>query len=122
MKARGVRIAVALGLTAVAVGLCISLASSHKEETILSDGRVQLRLNEVLTNAMSDTSSLAAMDSRVENYMRQWGLRGASIAIVRNDSLVYAKGYHRLPLSEESPGHLLLQHAVCVPPQGLCIP
>ena len=93
MSRRAVRIVLAIGLAAIAVGLCMSLASSHKEETILPDGRVQLRLNEVLTNEISDTSSLSGMDSRIENYMRQWGLRGASLAIVRGDSLVYAKGY-----------------------------
>lgn len=78
---------------AAAVGLCMSLASSHKEDVVMPDGRIQLRLNEVLTNAMSDTSALTGMDTRIGNYMRQWGLRGASLAIVRNDSLVYAKGY-----------------------------
>lgn len=93
MNRRTARTILALCLAAVAVGLCISLASSHNEETVLPDGRVQLRLNEVLTNEMSDTSSLSAMDSRVEAYMRQWGLRGVSLAVMKNDSLVYAKGY-----------------------------
>lgn len=93
MNRRTARTVLALCLAAVAVGLCISLASSHNEETVLPDGRVQLRLNEVLTNEMSDTSSLSAMDSRVEAYMRQWGLRGVSLAVMKNDSLVYAKGY-----------------------------
>lgn len=93
MNRRTARIILALCLAAVAVGLCISLASSHHEETVLPDGRVQLRLNEVLTNEMSDTSSLSAMDSRVEAYMRQWGLRGVSLSVMKNDSLVYAKGY-----------------------------
>ena len=93
MRRRWLRLTLVLGLAAAAVGLCVSLASSHKEETVLPDGRVQLRLNEVLTNELSDTAALTGMDSRIENYMRQWGLHGASLAIMRGDSLVYAKGY-----------------------------
>ena len=93
MNRRGFRIILVLSLAAVAVGLCISLTSSHKEEAVLPDGRVQLRLNEALTNEISDTSALTGLDTKIQSYMRQWGLHGASLAIMRNDSLVYAKGY-----------------------------
>lgn len=93
MNRRGFRIILVLGLAAAAVGLCISLTSSHKEEAVLPDGRVQLRLNEALTNEISDTSALTGLDTKIQSYMRQWGLHGASLAIMRNDSLVYAKGY-----------------------------
>ena len=93
MNRRGFRIILVLSLAAAAVGLCISLTSSHKEEAVLPDGRVQLRLNEALTNEISDTSALTGLDTKIQSYMRQWGLHGASLAIMRNDSLVYAKGY-----------------------------
>ena len=50
------------------------------------------------------------MDKRIENYMRQSALRGTSLAIMRNDSLVYAKGYgwadKELDISME-PSHIL---------------
>ena len=93
MKNRYVKVILSLCLAACAAGLCISLSSSHKEEPVPVPVRVQLRLNESLTNEVSDTSALAGMDKRIENYMRQWALRGTSLAIMRNDSLVYAKGY-----------------------------
>ena len=84
MNRRGFRIILVLSLAAVAVGLCISLTSSHKEEAVLPDGRVQLRLNEALTNEISDTSALTGLDTKIQSYMRQWGLHGASLAIMRN--------------------------------------
>lgn len=52
-----------------------------------------VRLNETLTNALSDTSDLAGLDKRLLSYMGQWQLHGVSLAIMRNDSLLYAKGY-----------------------------
>lgn len=51
------------------------------------------RLNETLTNETSDTVGLSGLDVQVCSYMRQWGLKGASLSIMKNDSLVYAKGY-----------------------------
>ena len=110
MKSRYVKVILSLCLAACAAGLCISLSSSHKEEPIPVPGRVQMRLNESLTNDVSDTSALAGMDKRIENYMRQWALRGTSLAIMRNDSLVYAKGYgwadKELDINME-PSHIL---------------
>lgn len=50
-------------------------------------------LNEVLTNSVSDTSLLRGLDYEVERYMNKWELKGTSLAVVKNDSLVYAKGY-----------------------------
>ena len=110
MKSKYVKVILSLCLAACAAGLCISLSSSHKEEPVPVPGLVQLRLNESLTNEISDASALAGMDKRIENYMRQWALRGTSLAIMRNDSLVYAKGYgwadKELDISME-PSHIL---------------
>ena len=50
-------------------------------------------LNDTLTNEMSDIPDLLAMDKKVNTYLRKWHMKGASLAITRGDSLVYAKGY-----------------------------
>lgn len=50
-------------------------------------------LNDRITNDMSDIPELRKMDTEIEGYMRNWGIHGASLAIMRGDSLVYAKGY-----------------------------
>ncbi len=50
-------------------------------------------LNQVLDNSMSEIPELEKMDRRIERYMTQWWMKGASLTIMRNDSLLYAKGY-----------------------------
>ncbi len=91
MKRYRVRIIMALAFVAAAVGYCVVSTSSDTSDAV--NAKSTVRLNEVLTNSISDTSALSGLDTRVENYMRQWGLRGASLAIMRGDSLLYAKGY-----------------------------
>ncbi len=50
-------------------------------------------LNRTLTNTMSEVPELEGLDRRVRNYMKRWALKGASLSITRNDSLLYSKGY-----------------------------
>ena len=47
-------------------------------------------LNASLTN---DLSSFPEMDAVVDSFLNFWSLKGASLSIVRHDSLVYARGY-----------------------------
>lgn len=46
-----------------------------------------------LTNERSDDPQLAKMDSEIERFIGKWNIKGLSLAITRNDSLLYAKGY-----------------------------
>lgn len=41
----------------------------------------------------NELSSLPAMDHAIDSFLQFWSLRGASLSIVRNDSLLYARGY-----------------------------
>ena len=50
-------------------------------------------LNDTLKNTMSEIPELEGLDRKVTRYMRDWQMKGASLVIMRNDSLVYAKGY-----------------------------
>lgn len=52
-----------------------------------------LRLNDTLTNEMSEIPELEGLDRKVNRFMKRWQIRGASLAVMRNDSLLYAKGY-----------------------------
>lgn len=51
------------------------------------------RLNQLLTNELSSRPETEGMDKDIERYMKRWELRGVQIAVSRNDSLVYAKGF-----------------------------
>ena len=73
------------------------------------------RLNDTLTNEMSNIPELLAMDRKVNAYLRKWHMKGASLAITRGDSLVYAKGYGWADEEnglEMSPRHILRMASV----------
>ena len=80
--------ATAAVLAAVGVAALAGTGRLHKE-----DPKLPVNLNETLTNEMSDTSSLLGFDLKVRQYLNLWGLQGASLSIMRNDSLLFAKGY-----------------------------
>lgn len=46
-----------------------------------------------LTNELSDYPGLHRMDSEIERFIGRWNIKGVSLAVTRNDSLLYAKGY-----------------------------
>lgn len=67
-------------------------------------------LNKHIINEMSAVPELEGLDKKITNYMRKWDIRGASLAIMRNDSLVYAKGYGWADKEKEilmEPGHIM---------------
>lgn len=78
-------------LAAVLIAACALIASGQFRER--PGGRVPVDLNKTLTNELSDTSVLHGLDKKILEYMKEWNLKGASLCIMRNDSLVYAKGY-----------------------------
>ena len=78
-------------LTIAALVTAIAFIFRDKEEEVQTNDMI--RLNEILTNEMSDIPELEKMDARIEKFMRKWHIKGASLAVSRNDSLLYAKGY-----------------------------
>lgn len=49
--------------------------------------------SDTLSNHSSEYGPLKSMDSEIQRFMQKWEMKGMSLAIVRNDSLLYAKGY-----------------------------
>ena len=67
-------------------------------------------LNDRITN---DLSRLPAMDAVVDSFMNAWSLRGVSLSVMKNDSLIYARGYGRADGSKPmTPGTLLRMASV----------
>ncbi len=50
-------------------------------------------INAVITNEMSDCEALAKMERDVKVFMQRWQIRGMELAVMRGDSLLYAKGF-----------------------------
>lgn len=82
-----------------------SLKAGKTEKTVAYKG-----LNDVITNEMSASGDLERMDYDIDMFMRKWEIRGLSLAVVRHDSLLYAKSYgyfdadRQVPLK---PGHIM---------------
>lgn len=66
-----------------------SASSKDEAETLLP----QVHLNDSITNADSESAAFHDMDSLIRRYLTRWEINGAQIAISRNDSLLYAKGF-----------------------------
>ncbi|MDE5797348.1 MAG: beta-lactamase family protein, partial [Muribaculaceae bacterium] len=49
--------------------------------------------SDTLTNASSAYAPLQPMDRELERFLEKWKIKGVSLAVTRNDSLLYAKGY-----------------------------
>ena len=105
-----------LAALAVVTGVVILLASSRSKgsiEPVKVEARI--KLNELITNDMSQIEELEGMDRKVEAYLRKWWMKGASLAIMRNDSLFYAKGYGWADEEKEQkmePGNILRMASV----------
>lgn len=77
-----------------ALAFVFIVASKNVYPEVASEETIPTKeLNKEITNEMSEVPELEALDKRMEKYLRQWHIKGASLAITRNDSLVYAKGY-----------------------------
>lgn len=69
------------------------VAGGRRESIAPIEEEKVFRLNDTLTNEMSDIPALEGLDRKIRTYLRKWHMKGASLAITRGDSLVYAKGY-----------------------------
>ena len=74
--------------------LAIVILGKRKDRTNQNDTSDRtLSLNFKLNNEMSDFPGIEKMDARVQKYMSYWHLNGTQLAVIRNDSLVFCKGY-----------------------------
>ncbi|MBQ6254588.1 MAG: beta-lactamase family protein [Bacteroidales bacterium] len=95
----------------LAVLAAVAITSSGKKDQEIR--RVPVNLNETLTNAVSDTSVLDGFDKIVKDYMTYWGLHGVSLSVMRNDSLLFAKGFGMADTNVPmEPGHVLRMASV----------
>lgn len=82
-----------IAVTVVAIVAPKACRSCRSVVVEKADTVPQLRLNDTLTNALSDCADIHDMDSLIKRYLKRWELNGAQLAIARNDSLLYAKGF-----------------------------
>ena len=99
-------------LTAIVITLLSGGKSSEAEQPKKSD---YPQLNRLISNEDSEIDELMALDKKIERYMTKWWIKGASLTITRNDSLIYAKGYGWADEEkgiEMQPGHIMRMASV----------
>ena len=102
-------VAAALSLLILAT-IAMTSSFGSKEKAVR---RIPVNLNETLTNEVSDTAVLRGFDRQVKDYMTAWGLKGVSLSVMRNDSLLYSKGYGWADDKEPmEPSHILRMASV----------
>ena len=112
MKKTSALILAILAIVAIATATIV-IKVPVKQPEPLAPARVYL--NQILHNDSSQFEELKGLDKKVEAYMRRWELKGASLAITRNDSLLYAKGYGWADQEmdqEMQPSHLMRMASV----------
>lgn len=76
------------------LGLCIAFFMSEVDaDDNYGLHKINPHLNSRLTNEISEIESLKGMDKSIVRFMGKWGIKGLSLSIMRNDSLLFAKGY-----------------------------
>ena len=102
----------AITIAALVTAFAFIKPSQRAEEEITEQ---LICLNEIITNSHSEIEELEGLDRRVRKFINRWQIKGASLAITRNDSLLYAKGYgwadEELEVAME-PGHILRMASV----------
>ncbi len=68
-----------------------SLEESESENEIEEEDFISI--NHLLTNEMSDIDECISLDKYINNFMKRWEIKGASLAIMKDGKLVYSKGY-----------------------------
>ena len=61
---------------------------------IISEEQEQgYHLNDSLDNSLSDLPSMERMERYIERWMSRYGIKGASLAVMRDEQLIYCKGF-----------------------------
>lgn len=83
-------------LVMLTAGLTLVLRSCHLGRALPPDmpsAAIRYRLNDSIRNAVSDLSETARMERSIRSWMARNNIRGATLAVMRDERLVYCKGF-----------------------------
>jgi len=86
------------GLSITVIIICILLFFTNslltkEPEVEEPDNELSMAINHMLTNEKSELPQTRELDNYIRQFMREWGIKGASVAIMKDERLIYAKGY-----------------------------
>lgn len=84
-----------IALLLLVIGLTLTLRSCRSRVVAAVDESEELlyRLNDTLRNCYSDHPQTERMERQIRNWMARYRLRGATLSIMRNEQLIYSKGF-----------------------------
>lgn len=77
--------------------------TGKEEEKISVENVIDRDWSDRLSNQLSDAPGFDRMDREIERFIGKWNIKGMSLAVTRNDSLLYAKGYGMADVEEDRP-------------------
>lgn len=83
-------------LAMLIAGLTLTIRSCQPatERTLVAETEEpRYRLNDSICNAFSDFKETERMERYIRNWMARYNIRGAQLAIMDNERLIYAKGF-----------------------------
>lgn len=69
------------------------LLSTDKVVEVAQEEDRGYRLNDSLCNAISDLPTMETMERYIKRWMSRYNIRGASLAVMRDEHLIYCKGF-----------------------------
>lgn len=85
--------AVIVLVAVMAVNLYSNARGAATEEKTETEEIPPTPLNHLMNNSMSELKETEKFDAAIRRFMRYWDIKGGSFALMKNDSLIYAKGY-----------------------------
>lgn len=80
-------------LVFILIHIIASFPAKEEKGDITETDHEGIIWSDTLSNKSSELAATQKMDSEIRQFMGRWDIKGMSLAVTRNDSLLYAKGY-----------------------------
>lgn len=84
---------IVLAMLITGIALTIRSCQTTEGELLSDDGTPIYRLNDSICNAYCDFQETERMERYIRNWMARYNIRGAQLAIMQHEKLIYAKGF-----------------------------
>lgn len=92
-KGTGYVMIFAIACTVLIFAVAYAKERAAGQQTVADNDKREVCWSDSLTNQMSDFPNLYGLDTELQRFINKWSIRGIQLAVTRNDSLLYAKGY-----------------------------
>lgn len=84
---------ISLAIIAVDIYLFVYLSGDSEKGKVVNKEKIEIPINQKISNSMSSFEQTKNFDRTIDYFLKKWEIKGASFALMKDDKLVYAKGY-----------------------------